>query len=142
MKANRRQINRGASKPAPANVPAQHDQTAAAAAQKPLTSEPRKPESELKAPVSTKPMTVQVDFKLFQPKAERVSLCSEFNGWSPEATPMSRCADGQWSVTLGLKPGRYQYKFLVDGEWITDPKARQNLFNQYGTLNSVIEITA
>ncbi len=91
---------------------------------------------------SSLPQTVQVNFKLVQPRAKRVSLCSEFNGWSPEATPMDRLQDGQWSVTLGLKPGRYQYKFLVDGEWIPDPNACENFVNQYGTLNSVVEIRA
>ncbi len=88
------------------------------------------------------PATVKVNFKLYQPHAKRVSLCSEFNGWSPEATPMNRLEDGRWSVTLGLKPGRYQYKFLVDGEWMPDPAARENLLNRYGTLNSVAEISA
>jgi hypothetical protein len=39
-----------------------------------------------------------------------------------------------------LGPGRYQYKFLVDGEWIVDPAASQNVANAFGTLNSVLEV--
>ena len=47
---------------------------------------------------------------------------------------------GLWQTTLALKPGRYQYKFVVDGEWMADPEAKQNVFNVHGTLNSVIEV--
>ncbi len=29
--------------------------------------------------------------------------------------------DGVWSFPLYLKPGKYTYKFIVDGEWMIDP---------------------
>jgi len=53
---------------------------------------------------------------------------------------MKRHHDGHWEATVALAPGRYQYKFIVDGEWITDPKAQENVRNYHGTLNSVIEV--
>src|SRR5437899_7520542 len=43
---------------------------------------------------------VQVRFSLFSPRAHRVSLCSEFNGWSPEAAPMQKAQDGRWQATV------------------------------------------
>jgi hypothetical protein len=55
---------------------------------------------------------------------------------------MKRRNDGQWETTLALGPGRYQYKFLVDGEWIVDPTAKQNVANAFGTQNSVLEVRA
>ncbi len=73
---------------------------------------------------------------------ERVSLSGNFNGWSPDATPMKRYDDGHWETTVALAPGRYEYKFLRDGEWMPDLLARENVLNQYGTLNSVIEVRA
>jgi hypothetical protein len=49
---------------------------------------------------------------------------------------------GQWETTVPLAPGRYQYKFLADGEWLLDPAAQQNVPNEYGSLNSVVEVRA
>lgn len=86
------------------------------------------------------PAAVQVAFVLLDLGAKRVSLCGDFNGWSQEATPMTREDSGYWKTTLTLAPGRYEYKFVVDGEWIPDPLARDNVWNQHGTLNSVIVV--
>src|ERR1035437_316378 len=89
-------------------------------------------------PTATK--TPSVSFALHKSNAKRVSLCGEFNGWSPTATPMKRHDDGHWETAVALAPGRYQYKFLVDGEWIADPAAQTNVPNEHGSLNSVVEV--
>lgn len=88
------------------------------------------------------PQTVQVAFDLHEPQAKEVSLCGEFNGWSPGATPMKPQGNGVWRTTLLLPPGRYQYKFVVDGQWWPDVKAKENVLNEHGTLNSVINVQA
>ena len=85
---------------------------------------------------------VSVSFALRKPDAKQVSLSGEFNGWSPNATPMKRRADGQWETTVALAPGQYQYKFIVDGEWVVDPVAQKNVPNECGSLNSVLEVRA
>ena len=69
-------------------------------------------------------------------------MCGDFNGWSPIATPMKRHSDGHWETTVALAPGRYQYKLIVDGEWIADPAAQKNLPNEHCSLNSVVEVRA
>jgi 1,4-alpha-glucan branching enzyme len=89
------------------------------------------------APVA--PRTVDVRFSVFQPQAKAVSVCGEFNGWSAKANPMKLHGEGLWQTVVALKPGRYQYKFVVDGEWMPDPEAKQNVCNSFGTLNSVVE---
>ena len=94
------------------------------------------------APKPAAPKTLSVRFALHKPDAKGVSLCGDFNGWSPGATPMKRHDDGRWETTLALTPGRYQYKFIVDGEWIPDPAAQKNVPNEHGSLNSVIEVRA
>lgn len=92
------------------------------------------------APTTTSRQMVNVSFCLSKPDSKRVSLSGEFNGWSADATPMERKQDGTWEVTLPLRPGRYQYKFIVDGEWLHDLNARENLPNPHGSLNSVMEV--
>jgi hypothetical protein len=79
-------------------------------------------------------------FPVCQCCAKHVSLSGDFNGWSPDATPMKRYDDGHWETTLELAPGRYEYKFVRDGEWMPDLLALENVLNQHGTLNSVIEV--
>jgi 1,4-alpha-glucan branching enzyme len=88
-----------------------------------------------------KPQTVAVKLTLTKPDAKSVSVCGDFNGWSVGATPMKRRPNGQWETALELKPGRYQYKFVADGEWLSDPAARENVPNPHGSLNSVIAVS-
>ena len=90
----------------------------------------------------TAPQSVKVNFVLLEPGAKWVALCGDFNGWSPTETPMKWHDDGHWGTTVALAPGRYQYKFVVDGEWIADPAAQKNVPNEHGSLNSVVEVRA
>ena len=101
---------------------------------------PEKTASVGKAASPVAPQTCAVRFALFEPDAKGVFICGGFNDWSPDTTPMARQEDGHWETTLGLVPGRYEYKFLVDGQWTPDPRARENLLNEHGTLNSLVEV--
>jgi hypothetical protein len=125
-------------KPAPA--------TAAPLPQPPAQSEPTqspwKAAAVAEAPLLSAVPRVKVTFVLPICDAKRVSLSGEFNGWSPDATPMRRHSDGHWETTVDLAPGRYEYKFVRDGEWIPDLLAHENVWNRHGTLNSVIEVLA
>jgi hypothetical protein len=106
---------------------------------------PKSPEQEARvmdAPKPTATKTVNVDFAFFEPDAKQVLLGANFNDWARNATTMERKEGGRWKTTLSLTPGRYQYKFIVDGQWMPDPLARENVFNEYGTLNSVVEVRA
>jgi hypothetical protein len=95
-----------------------------------------------KAPARTATQNVNVTLALREPAAKQVSLCGEFNGWASDAAPMKQRQGGLWETTVALAPGRYQYKFVVDGNWIPDPQARENVWNPHGTLNSVVEVRA
>lgn len=88
------------------------------------------------------PHTVKATFVLLDLGAKQVSLAGDFNGWAANATPMKRDQAGHWEATVTLAPGRHEYKFVVDGEWVPDPLAREHVRNQHGTLNSVIEVRA
>lgn len=87
------------------------------------------------------PKSVEVAFSLDAPGAQGVYLCGDFNTWSPTSLRMIRQgASDHWAKRLTLAPGRYQYKFVVDGEWVHDPGASENVRNHHGSLNSVIEV--
>ena len=83
-----------------------------------------------------------VDFVFESNSAEHVYLCGDFNDWQPTCLRMIGNPDaGLWEKRLALPPGRYEYKFNVDGQWVHDPGAPQNTPNVFGTLNSVVEVT-
>ena len=68
-------------------------------------------------------------------------LAGSFNGWKPEATPLIPRGGGQWSGDLVVKPGRHEYLFVVDGQWLPDPNAKETVSNPFGGLNSVLIVS-
>ncbi len=85
------------------------------------------------------PKLVEVAFSLNRPEAKEVYLCGDFNQWSPTSLRMIH-HDGHWEKRLTLTLGRYQYKFVVDGEWVHDAAASENVRNHHGSLNSIVEV--
>jgi chromosome partitioning protein len=74
-------------------------------------------------------------------KARKVLIAGDFNNWSPMSTPMiNRGRAGEFYMGLPLPPGRYRYRFVVDGKWMTDPNNKYVEVNQFGELNNVIEV--
>ena len=55
---------------------------------------------------------------------------------------MIRLNDGKWAKELALRPGRYEYRFVVDGEWVDDPAATELIPNLFGTANAVLVVFA
>jgi chromosome partitioning protein len=75
------------------------------------------------------------------PGAGEVQLAGDFNEWMPHKTPMRRIdRDGTFESTLRLEPGRYRYRLVVDGRWAYDRNNPDVETNEYGEINSVIDI--
>lgn len=89
---------------------------------------------------SSQPKRRRTVFSVAAPVAAEVFLAGDFNGWDPRRHPMKKEADGLWKKTLMLFPGRYEYKFFVDGEWRMDDGREGRCWNCFGTLNSVIDV--
>ena len=82
-----------------------------------------------------------VPFTFSAPQASSVSVVGSFNGWSPTATRMVRLDDGRWQVKVRLQPGRFEYKFAVDGSnWISDPANPDAVPDGFGGRNSVLVV--
>lgn len=82
----------------------------------------------------------RVTMKLEAPGAKEVVLMGDFNKWNAKTHPMKRTKGGVWEKIVMLLPGRYEYKFLVDGYWWTDPKNDQVCHNSFGTQNNVMTV--
>lgn len=72
---------------------------------------------------------------------DQVRLAGDFNGWVPDSGVLLELhEDGGWTKFLPLRPGRYEYKLVVDGRWLPDPLNPNKAPNTVGSMNSVLEI--
>ncbi|MBV6655081.1 MAG: hypothetical protein KI786_15050 [Mameliella sp.] len=79
----------------------------------------------------------EVEFKLAGfTDAEQVQLAGSFTNWAEGAMRMHR-AGNSWVVSLPMDGGKHLYKFIVDGEWMTDPENPIKEYDWGGNLNSV-----
>ncbi|MFZ2957480.1 MAG: isoamylase early set domain-containing protein [Candidatus Ozemobacteraceae bacterium] len=73
-------------------------------------------------------------------KATHVSVVGDFNDWNKDKSPMT-LENGVWTVTLNLKPGKYEYKLVLNHtDWITDPKCGETVADKVGGRSSVVEV--
>ncbi|MFA6284564.1 MAG: isoamylase early set domain-containing protein [Desulfurivibrionaceae bacterium] len=86
--------------------------------------------------------TPSIEFTVMAPEAKEVFLVGDFNGWQAEGFQMRKFKDGVCRKKVQLKPGRYEYLFLVDGNWWTDPKNDARCTNPFGMENSIIQINS
>lgn len=87
-----------------------------------------------------RPAERPVEFLLELPKAKSAAVVGTFNGWDGARTPLSPGPKGKWKATVWLPAGRYEYRFIVDGEWISDPRAKESVQNAFGSTNSVLVV--
>ncbi|MFN2563599.1 MAG: isoamylase early set domain-containing protein [Gemmatimonadaceae bacterium] len=89
---------------------------------------------------SAQPAVVPTQFVLDAPRASRVALVGDFNGWNAATAPLVRdSSSGIWTVTVHLPPGRHVYAFMVDGKtWTLDPRAPTAPDPEFGTPSSVV----
>lgn len=70
-----------------------------------------------------------VTFRVWAPFARAVSVATDVNGWSPDATPLAPEGGGYWSADVPGAGDGSRYSFVVDGPagvvWRKDPYARE-----------------
>ena len=82
----------------------------------------------------------RITFSFEATAANEVILMGDFNNWNPKKHPMKNDGSGTWNKTVVISPGKYEYKFFVDGEWKKDPRNGQTCSNCFGTQNSVLNL--
>lgn len=79
-------------------------------------------------------------FELGESMAQTVHLVGDFTDWDKKPIQMKKQKNGVWKTTVSLKPGRYHYRYLVDGEWRNDPCSTSQAENPFGSTNSVRDV--
>jgi 1,4-alpha-glucan branching enzyme len=85
---------------------------------------------------------VPVRFEFTHPTAKTVCVAGSFNHWQPEAKTLHSAGSGKWWKETNLAPGTYEYCFVVDGQWIPDPRAKETIANPFGGRNSVLTVAS
>ena len=83
-----------------------------------------------------------VTLRWHAPDAKAVYLAGEMNDWQTDTLPLQRQADGDWALTLYLTPGRWAYKLVQDGQWLSDPHNPLRHADGQGGFNSLLQIGA
>lgn len=81
-----------------------------------------------------------VHLRLFKEGARKVCVAGTFNDWNPQRAPLQRNPEGEWEIALSLAPGDYEYRFVVDDEWMDDPLACREVANPFGGVNAVVHV--
>ncbi len=97
-----------------------------------------KPEA---AKQATKPVRKTVALKIRIGDARNVVFTGDFSNWSKDSVRLTKAANGEWTGSVDLAPGEYQYRLLVDGEWRDNPAAETRVPNQFGTSNCVLKVS-
>lgn len=76
-----------------------------------------------------------------QNKPKSVSVFGQFNYWNREDLYMhDEDGDGKYEIEVELDPGRYEYKFFVDGKELIDPTNPVKVPNPFGDFNSILVV--
>ncbi|MFN2168353.1 MAG: glycogen-binding domain-containing protein [Anaerolineae bacterium] len=81
----------------------------------------------------------RVRFQIRADRGSQVWLAGSFNDWNTTSHRL-KYRDGLHSLNVLLPPGRYEYKFIVDGVWCVDPDCKEWSANEHGSLNSVLTV--
>lgn len=80
-------------------------------------------------------------FTYYQKGLQSISLVGEFNDWSADSTSMMEVSPGVWTVSLRLRPGVYEYQYILNGKQrVTDPTMPQTS-SDFGSPNSVVTVS-
>ncbi|PYL00201.1 MAG: hypothetical protein DME19_05900 [Verrucomicrobia bacterium] len=79
----------------------------------------------------------KVTFSIQAPEARNVRLVGEFSDWEHHPIDLKKLKSGEWKATLSLGEGKYEYRYLVDGQWRDDPHCTARVPNAFGGQNCV-----
>lgn len=79
-------------------------------------------------------------FQLSAPGANEVFVAGTFNDWKPDARALKRGKGDVFRTWMNLPSGRYEYRFVVDGQWQEDPTCGERAPSPFGGDNSILDL--
>ncbi|MEO0058712.1 MAG: hypothetical protein RLZZ312_359 [Bacteroidota bacterium] len=86
--------------------------------------------------VKTKPFC-KVTFSIVAKTASVVSVVGDFNSWDPKVGELAKLKNGTFKATFDLpKDASYEFKYLVDGDYVNEPEADSFIFNGFANAEN------
>ena len=90
----------------------------------------------------------RVRFQVVAPPGAAVYVAGTFNGWNPREFRMNEAPfrlkanseDAIYAGVVTVLPGEYEYKFIVNDQWMADPGNQERRPDGFGTFNSVLRV--
>lgn len=87
------------------------------------------------------PQTIHFSYKP-PVNSKQVNLFGNFNNWNRQELVMSdNDKDGRYEIDVNIEPGRYEYKYFVDGQELVDPENKEQVPNGMGSFNNLLNVT-
>jgi septum formation inhibitor-activating ATPase MinD len=87
----------------------------------------------------SRPKKKRIAFMLEAPENASVQIAGDFNNWVPMGLHLIEDKGKKvWQTDIPLMPGTYEYKYVVDGNWMPDPHNDKTVKGTFGGVNSVI----
>ncbi|MGJ8635266.1 MAG: AAA family ATPase [Phycisphaerales bacterium] len=72
-----------------------------------------------------------------------VQIAGSFNAWNPAASELRLNEElGIFELFCKLPEGTYEYKIVVDGQWMLDPHNPTSIKNGIGSQNNIVRVRA
>lgn len=109
-------------------------------ATKPKAESKPEPKPKAAAKKAAAPAKAKVTFK-FKPEGEvgEAAVAGTFSDWQPLA--MKAGKKGVWEKSIQLAAGSYEYRFIINGNWIPDPACAECVSTPFGGVNSVLTVS-
>lgn len=83
----------------------------------------------------------KIVFSLKASDDDVVMIAGDFTDWKLQELQLTKRRNGSlWQTSMNLRPGSYQYKYLVNDSWLPDPANKKTVDNGLGSANSVISV--
>jgi 1,4-alpha-glucan branching enzyme len=91
--------------------------------------------------IKTKPVC-KVTFSIEAKDASEAFVVGDFNNWNIEEGALSKLKNGTFKGVFDIeKESTYEFKYVVDGQYVNDPEADAFKWNDFaGTENSVLAL--
>ncbi|QZK89397.1 isoamylase early set domain-containing protein [Flavobacterium sp. CHNK8] len=91
--------------------------------------------------IKAKPVC-KVTFSFSAKTAQQVAVVGDFNNWDPTQGSLSKLKSGIFKGVFDLnKDADYEFKYLVDGNYVNEPEADSYRWNAFaGNENSVLVV--
>jgi len=82
----------------------------------------------------------KIRLRIYAPGAEVVVVSGSFNSWDPDAVRLHAAGGGWWETRIELRPGSYEYTYIIDGVWTTPPETKITVDDGFGGKNGILEV--